>query len=127
MPSKQLPFKASVTRAISPLASAAAIVPGVTACKAAAQRLSGSVGASGRNHRTERHQQDDDGRDQPGDLADPRLRLLEGEEQIAAHLNLKRGVLPQLRSEVLESLKVRGFEIGKDWVLDADQGHATIG
>ena len=45
---------------------------------------------SHRDDRAERQQQDDDRRDQTEDLADPGLRLREGEEQVAAHLDAQR-------------------------------------
>ncbi len=45
-----------------------------------------------RDERTEREQQDDDRGDQADHLADASARLLEGEEQVATHLDLERRV-----------------------------------
>ena len=65
--------------------------------------------------------------DDADQLADPGLGLLEGEEQVAAELDLQRRPGALLGGERLQALEVGGAQLLEDRILDADDGHAAVG
>jgi hypothetical protein len=80
---------------------------------------------------SEPQQQDQDGDQQPGRLADTGGRLLEGEEQVApgldpqpARASDRAAKLVEHRLEAVQVSCPEGLALG---VLDADQRHATVG
>ena len=79
------------------------------------------------DERSERDEEDDDRRDQPDQLAGPHLRLLEGEEQIAAHLDPERRTRRGLAAERLQGLEVALLELLDHRIPQADERDATVG
>ena len=79
------------------------------------------------DERAERQEQDDDGGDQPDQLADARRGLLEREEQVAAHLDPQRRARSGPGAELLEVLQVVLVQVLEHRVLDTDEGDPTVG
>ena len=77
--------------------------------------------------RAERHQQDHGRDDEPDQLADPRLGLLEGEEEIAAHLDPEAGARARLGHERLQGVEVCATQLLEHGILEAQQGDPAVG
>ena len=86
--------------------------------------------ADGQAHRddgSERQEEDHHGGDETDHLADVRLRLLEREEQVTAHLDLERAVHAGIDHRGFEPLEVVDAEGLTHGVLHPYQRHAPIG
>ncbi len=79
------------------------------------------------DQRAERQQQDDRRGRKTEDLARARLALLEGEEQVATHLDPQRKALPGPEAELLEVVQDGPVQLFERRIVDPDQGDPSVG